>query len=157
MKLKIFPFEGNADRQRVFSLFEIYDFLLLLKKLIFVRNHNILPYTKEAREYAFQLRKEMTPSEKIFWSATKKSKLGVVMRRQMPILDYVVDFYIKEIGLAIEIDGNIHDNNILEDGLRQARIEKLGVKIVRFTNQQISCELPTVLDELKKLINEMKD
>ncbi|GGE25331.1 endonuclease domain-containing protein [Psychroflexus planctonicus] len=122
-----------------------------------MRNHNILPYTKEAREYASQLRKEMTAAEKTFWNATKKSKLGVVMRRQMPILDYVVDFYIKEIGLAIEIDGNIHDNNILEDGLRQARIEKLGVQFVRFTNRQISDDLPKVLGELKELINEMKD
>jgi|GEM_PF-3925580 len=57
-----------------------------------MRNHNILPYTREARELASRLRKRMTPQEKLFWKATKSSKLDIVMRRQMPILDYVVDF-----------------------------------------------------------------
>jgi very-short-patch-repair endonuclease len=60
----------------------------------------------------------MTITEKLFWEEVKQSKLGVVVRRQMPILDYVVDFYIKEIGLAIELDGFSHDNNVLEDGKR---------------------------------------
>ena len=53
-----------------------------------MRNHNILPYTKDARELARQLRKQMTKPEKIFWQATKSSQLDVIMRRQMPILDY---------------------------------------------------------------------
>ena len=75
----------------------------------------------------------------------------------MPILDYVVDFYIKDIGLAIEIDGKIHENNIFEDGIRQARIEKLGVRFIRFTNEQILNDLPWVLKELKDLIGEMKE
>jgi very-short-patch-repair endonuclease len=122
-----------------------------------MRNHNILPYTREARELASQLRKNMTASEKIFWSAVKKSKLGVVMRRQMPILEYVVDFYVKEIGLAIEIDGSIHNENILEDGMRQARIEKLGVQFIRFTNYQINNQLSDVIAELKFMIKEMKN
>jgi very-short-patch-repair endonuclease len=122
-----------------------------------VRNHNVLPYTKDARELSRALRKNMTPAEKVFWQATKDSKLGVIMRRQMPILDYVVDFYIKDIGVAIEIDGNVHDNNVLEDGIRQARVEKLGVKFLRFTNTQILNELPKVINELKLLINEIKN
>lgn len=78
------------------------------------------------------------------------------MRRQMPFLDYVVDFYIKDIGLAIEIDGKIHDDNVLEDGIRQARIEKLGVTFVRFTNDEINNNLAEVLDKLKGLIEEMR-
>ena len=122
-----------------------------------MRNHNILPYTKDARELSRQLRKEMTKPEKKFWQATKSSNLGVVVRRQMPILDYVVDFYIKEIGLAIEIDGKIHQNNVLEDGKRQARIEKLGVTFIRFNNDQILNDLPSVLKELQILIDEMRD
>jgi very-short-patch-repair endonuclease len=121
-----------------------------------MRNHNILPYTKDARQLSIYLRKSMTSSEKMFWNATKSSKLGVVVRRQMPILDYVVDFYIKEVGLAIEIDGEIHNDNVLEDGVRQARIEKLGVHFIRFTNKEVNNNLPEVIGELKKLIDEMK-
>lgn len=122
-----------------------------------MRNHNILPYTTEARELASRLRKRMTPQEKLFWKATKSSKLDIVMRRQMPILDYVVDFYIKDIGLAIEIDGRIHEDNVLEDGIRQARIEKLGVKFIRYTNEDIEENLAHIIRELKDLICEMRD
>ena len=120
-----------------------------------MRNHNILPYTKASRELAIELRKNMTRSEKVFWNAVKSSKLGVVVRRQMPILDYVVDFYIKEIGLAIEIDGSSHNNRALEDGLRQARIEKLGVRFVRYKNDQILSNLSEVILHLKRLIYEL--
>lgn len=97
----------------------------------------------------------MTKTETVFWERTKKSQLGVVVRRQMPILDYVVDFYIKEIGLAIEIDGSSHDNRFLEDAHRQGRIEELGVKFIRFTNDQIERNIDDVLGELKALIDEM--
>ena len=120
-----------------------------------MRNHNILPYTRDARELASQLRKNMTPSEKVFWKATKNSKLGFVVRRQMPILDYVVDFYIKEFGIAIEIDGDVHHHNVLEDGIRQARIEKLGVSFIRFSNAQIFENLPSVIEDLQHKIREL--
>jgi len=99
----------------------------------------------------------MTGCELIFWNATKNSQLGIVMRRQMPILDYVVDFYIKEIGLVIEIDGSSHDNKELEDGIRQGRIEKLGVTFIRFSNEQVKYNLSKVLEKLNKKIKEMKD
>lgn len=121
-----------------------------------MRNHNVLPYTTDARELASRFRKSMSFAERIFWNATKNSQLGVVMRRQLPILDYVVDFYIKEIGLAIEIDGSSHDNNALEDGHRQGRIEELGVRFVRFSNSQVINEMPRVLEEIKLLIAEYR-
>jgi very-short-patch-repair endonuclease len=130
--------------------------LIIFSYFYIMRNHNIIPYTKDARKLASQLRKNMTPCEMSFWIATKSSQLGVVVRRQMPILDYVVDFYIKEIGLAIEIDGGIHNDNTLEDGMRQARIEKLGIQFIRFTNKQVADNLPDVLKELKQVIEEMK-
>ena len=120
-----------------------------------MRNHHILPFTREARKLASQLRKTMTPAEKVFWNAAINSKLGFVVRRQMPILDYVVDFYIKEFGIAIEIDGGVHQHNALEDGIRQARIEKLGVLFIRFSNVQIFENLPSVIEELQHKIREL--
>ena len=58
---------------------------------------NILPYTKEARALAKILRKEMTSSEKVIWEKIRKKQLEIEFLRQFPILDYVVDFYCKEI------------------------------------------------------------
>ncbi|WP_378181597.1 endonuclease domain-containing protein [Aquimarina sp. SS2-1] len=91
---------------------------------------NILPYTPEARELAKVLRRNMTKSEKIIWKQVRKNHLGIQFFRQFPILEYVVDFYAKEIGLAIEIDGSSHDTQFLEDSHRQGRIEELGVKFI---------------------------
>ncbi|AGC76555.1 putative DNA methylase [Nonlabens dokdonensis DSW-6] len=99
----------------------------------------------------------MTKSEGLFWKKTKSSQLGVVMRRQMPILDYVVDFYIKDLGIAIEIDGSSHENNFLEDATRQDRIEELGVTFVRFSNHQIQNNMNEVLAELRELIHDLSD
>jgi very-short-patch-repair endonuclease len=121
-----------------------------------MRNHNVLPYSQAARDLSKRLRVEMTITEKLFWEDVKQSKLIVVVRKQMPILDYVVDFYIKEIGLAIELDGFSHDNNVLEDGKRQGRIEELGVTFIRFSNEQIQKNIDEVLLELKELIAERK-
>ncbi|MGC1516606.1 MAG: endonuclease domain-containing protein, partial [Maribacter sp.] len=96
----------------------------------------------------------MTRTEKIFWEEVKNSKLGTVVRRQMPILDYVVDFYIKEFGIAIEIDGTSHDNNFMEDARRQGRIEELGVTFIRFTNNQVQTNINGVILELKDFLHD---
>ncbi|WP_344927221.1 endonuclease domain-containing protein [Aquimarina addita] len=118
---------------------------------------NILPYTPEARQLSKALRKNMTENEKIIWKSLRKKQLGVQFFRQFPILEYVVDFYCKEIGLAIEIDGSSHQNRFLEDSHRQARIEALGVRFIRFSNEQVSNNLNAVLMELTatiKILNE---
>ena len=111
---------------------------------------NILPYTPEAREKA-----KMTKSEKVFWEGIRKEQLHIRFYRQFPILDYIVDFYCKEIGLAIEIDGKSHQNRFLEDSHRQERIETLGVRFLRFTNKEVLEDLDNVLQELKNTIENL--
>ena len=92
---------------------------------------NILSYTTEARELAKVLRKNMTESEKIFWESVRKKQLRVQFFRQFPILNYVVDLYCKEIGLAIEIDGSSHNNRFIEDSHRQGRIRSAFYSIYK--------------------------
>lgn len=112
-----------------------------------------IPYTPEARALSKTLRKNMTAAEKVFWEKVRKKQVGIQVFRQFPILDYVVDFYIKEIGLAIEIDGTSHQNRILEDSHRQERIEKLGIQFIRFTNEQILQEIDSVVKEVQDTID----
>ena len=116
--------------------------------------NKIIPYTKEARRRSKELRKNTTPAETVLWERIRKKRLGITVFRQFPVLDYIVDFYIKEIGLAIEIDGSSHNNNFLEDAKRQERIEKLGIRFVRFTNEEILNNIEKVLIDLKNNINE---
>ena len=96
----------------------------------------------------------MTPAEVLVWQNIRKKYFGVEFHRQVPMLNYIVDFYCHEIGLAIEIDGDIHKNNFLEDAKRQGEIEKYGVSFFRFTNEEVFSNIKTVLNEVEKFINE---
>ena len=74
--------------------------------------------------------------------------------RQVPLLDYSVDFYCHEIGLVIEIDGIIHEVQVLEDAKRAERIEKYGIRFIRFSNEEVFKNMKEVLKHIKKEIEE---
>ena len=119
--------------------------------------NKIIPYDPELREYARYLRKNSTLSEVILWQNIRRKAFGVQFHRQVPMLNYIVDFYCHEIGLAIEIDGNSHEHKFLYDARRQGRLEKEGVKFIRFSNEEVQKELFSVLLALKEKIKELKE
>ena len=89
----------------------------------------IIPYNQSLKELAKQLRKNMTLSEVLLWNELKQNKiLGYDFDRQRPIGEYIVDFYCKELSLAIEIDGDTHIYKYDYDEKRQLDLEKLGVR-----------------------------
>ncbi len=96
----------------------------------------------------------MTQAEILVWENIRKKTLGVEFHRQVPILNYIVDFYCHEIGLVLEIDGETHKNNFLEDAKRQAAIEKYGVSFLRFTNQEVFKNIESVKRKILDYINE---
>ncbi len=82
----------------------------------------------------------MTKAEVVLWSKLKGKQLnGLKFRRQCGINNYVVDFYCPELKLAIEIDGDVHAYNsrIIYDKQRQKEIEALGIKVLRYTNNDV--------------------
>ena len=103
---------------------------------------------------ARELRKHMTPSEKILWERIRKKSLGIEFHRQVPILNFIVDFYCHEIGLVIEVDGNIHEHNFLEDAERQGKMEAQGLHFLRFTNNEILNNTESVINVIKSYIGE---
>ena len=119
-------------------------------------NSKIIPYNPKLREFAKQLRNNSTLSEVLLWKQIKGKALGVEFKRQVPMLEYIVDFYCQEIGLAIEVDGNIHDFRYLEDAQRQQEIEKYGVIFIRFSNEEIKNNMFSVILSLKSKIEELK-
>src|SRR3972149_3006786 len=79
---------------------------------------NIIPgqtVTKEKLQRAKELRRDMTPAEKILWQELRANKLGVHFRRQQVVAGFIVDFYCHKAGLVIEVDGDIHDLQQEED------------------------------------------
>ena len=107
-------------------------------------------------EKARLLRNNMTEAEKILWDELKNRQVFEArFRRQHPIDIFIVDFYCHKFKLAIEIDGEIHlKKKIIEyDDGRTHDIEKLGVRILRFTNDQIFNNIDIVLQEILESIS----
>jgi very-short-patch-repair endonuclease len=94
-----------------------------------------------------------TPAEAVLWEAIRLKKLdGFKFRNQHAIGGYVVDFYCHEAKLAIEVDGEYHlePNQKEYDEERTLRIEASGVKIIRFTNQEVLTNLEAVLVKIRE-------
>ena len=88
----------------------------------------------------------MTFSEVLLWNELKQKKiLGYDFDRQRPVDNYIVDFYCKELSLAIEIDGSTHYYRDEEDEIRQKNLEKLGVHFLRFDDIEIKKNMFNVL------------
>ena len=118
----------------------------------------IIPYNPKLVPYAKILRQNMTLGEIALWREIKGKKLGVRFSRQIPIDQYIVDFYCKNLQLAIEVDGSIHfkDEQQNKDIFRQNRLKSLGVVLVRFNDLDVKNNLSLVLKELKNTIKKIK-
>ncbi len=117
--------------------------------------NRIIPYRADLKERAKVLRHHMTPAERRLWKSIRKKALGVEFHRQVPLLDYIVDFYCHEIGLAIEVDGTIHTTSFLEDAKRQGRLETFGVRFFRVGNEDVIHQLQEVLEQLQLEIDSL--
>jgi len=98
---------------------------------------------------AKELRREMTPAEKILWKEVKANKLnGLHFRRQQIIHGYFADFYCHQHELIVEVDGGIHDLQKEYDAEREAYLRALGFRIIRFTNEEVTNNLKGVLQKI---------
>ena len=106
----------------------------------------IIPYNPELKQLARDLRKNMTLSEVLLWKELRnKSMLGFDFDRQRPVGNYLVDFYCKDLFLAIEIDGDSHIYRDDYDDERQQELEGLGVKFLRFDDIEVKKNMSNVL------------
>ena len=116
-----------------------------------VKRRLILPYNKALKKLARKLRNNMTLSEKLLWNELKGNKIsGFDFDRQRPIDNYIVDFYCKDLMLAIEIDGVVHDNEEAKekDIIRQEKLESLGIRFLRFKDEDVKKDLSGVVRDI---------
>ena len=99
-----------------------------------------------------ELRREMTPAEKILWEELRANKLGVRFRRQQVIAGFIVDFYCHKAGLVIEVDGDIHDLQKDEDARREKVLREMGLRIVRFKNDEVVRNVSAVVGKIKEMV-----
>ncbi len=96
----------------------------------------------------------MTPSERHLWSYLRANRFeGLQFRRQQVINGYIADFYCHSASLIIELDGDIHDSQQEYDEERQQALEMYDFRVIRFTNNQVMNDLPTVLAAIGATIN----
>lgn len=107
--------------------------------------------TKDYNDRRKKLRLHATKAEKVLWQELKDKKLQYKFRRQFQIKRYITDFYCHELRLVIELDGPIHQYQQRYDKLRTKNLEKLGLLVIRYKNDQILFEREKVLSELQML------
>ncbi len=113
--------------------------------------------TSERTEFARQLRKHPTHAEDILWRILRGSRFQrTKFRRQVPIDRYVVDFYCHAAKLvidprtAIRGDGKQHEWLSDYDAGRSEVLERLGVRVMRFTNEEVCADLDSVLARIRQ-------
>ena len=115
----------------------------------------ILPYNPKLKELAKQLRQNMTFSEVKLWNELKNGQLmGYDFDRQRPIGNYIVDFFCKDLHLAIEVDGITHldEKIIAKDFVRQEEIESYVVSFLRFDALLVVNKVEAAVREIRNWI-----
>ena len=101
---------------------------------------------------ARQMRRQPTPSESQLWHRLRDRKLGYRFRRQHPIGRFIVDFYCAQAQLVVEVDGPVHEYTPEEDAVRQEFLEAQGLRVLRFTNEEVSASLDNVVKRIIEAI-----
>ena len=112
-----------------------------------------LPYNSNLKERARKLRQARNLSEVLFWKqVTKGGFHNIDFDRQRVIGNYIVDFYIKKLGLVIEIDGTSHIGKEVYDQERENFLISLGLKVYRITVGDILNNMTKTIVELEEYI-----
>jgi very-short-patch-repair endonuclease len=113
------------------------------------------PYRRELKQPSRALRRRMTDAERILWQCIRHKQIhGLQFYRQKPLLSFVVDFYCPKAKLVIELDGSQHHTpeHRARDRERDARLQALELRVLRFDNRQVEHELDAVLDVIRRVV-----
>lgn len=113
------------------------------------------------KKRAKELAKKATEHEKLFYRFLKDN--GIKFEFQKPVICakktlYILDFYLYEFNIAIELDGRQHftKEGIKKDNLRTRRLKKEGIIVKRLTNRQVSTYTKEILLEIINLFTTPK-
>ena len=126
---------------------------------ISVKRDSFYKAKPEIFKRAKELRKNLTEAEKSLWTKLKGNQInGLRFKRQHPIGKFIVDFYCHKASLVIELDGSIHNElEVAErDKGREYELERLGLKVVRFTNKEVLENIEKVVENIISTANMRK-
>lgn len=100
---------------------------------------NFLPYNPRLKQFSRDLRSHSQLSESLLWNCLKSRKTGYSFSRQKPILNYIADFFCKELQLVLEIDGGSHFSVKAQkrDKERDRQMHVLGLNVIRVSDKDV--------------------
>jgi very-short-patch-repair endonuclease len=119
---------------------------------------NYQGYNKALRPLAHSLRETATKAEACLWKyALRAGQMkGYTFRRQRPVLNYIADFMCQPLMLIIELDGGIHQDDLVaaNDATRQQRLEAAGFTVMRFDNDTVLHHIVAVRRQIETWIED---
>ncbi len=112
-------------------------------------------FSSPLKERSRELRRLQTIAEKHAWYLLRDRRtLGLKFRRQVPIEDFIVDFYCDEFKLIVEIDGDVHAREVKagRDKVRDEKLHKLGYTILRFHNSVVINYPDVLIENIRNLV-----
>ncbi|MCC6186297.1 MAG: DUF559 domain-containing protein [Chitinophagaceae bacterium] len=126
---------------------------LINGKLIVLNPILNLPYNPKLKVRAKEHRRSENLPEVFFWMRVNKKQFhGIDFDRQRVIGNYIVDFYVKKLGLVIEIDGSSHDYKEEYDAQREGFLVSLGLKVYRIKVKDVMLRMADVIVGLENYI-----
>ena len=113
----------------------------------------MIPYNKKLVSNARNLRKNMTPEEKHLWYDFLK-RLPFNVRRQHNIENYIVDFYIAEKKIVVELDGRQHlsPEHKQADEQRDRDLVSWNITVLRYSNDSVRNNFTAVTADILRHI-----
>ena len=101
-------------------------------------------------EHARAMRASSTRTEQLLWARIRGRRLGVLFRRQVPLLGrFIADFYAPVQRLVIEVDGAYHAERAAADARRDAAFEGAGYRVVRIEASLVVCDIERALSVIR--------
>ena len=94
----------------------------------------------------------MTPAERRLWNCLRANRLGGFQFRRQQVIDgFIVDFYCHAAAVVVEVDGPVHEDQAEYDAERDRVLTARGLRVVRFTNEQVNRSLADVLRRIEEM------
>ena len=114
------------------------------------------PHPHALAEAALKMRRNMTGAEATLWRFLRANRLGGLQFRRQQVIDrFIADFYCHAAGLVVEVDGGVHDQQRARDAERDHAITSRGLRVLRFSNEQVVSDTQGVLREILRVAREM--
>ena len=93
-----------------------------------------------------------TPSEERLWEGLRSGRAGACFKRQVPLGGFIVDLLAPSVRLAVEIDGPYHARQRHADARRDAKLRRLGYRVLRLSAERVMRDLPGAVELVRQAV-----